>query len=110
MSSERVETLSETDPRIRAALAELRGRITQHFPAATFAVSRGEDPPGVYLTPTVDVEDLDAVTAVVLDRLIELQVEEGLPVYVVPEWPLTRVRAYLRQKAAQLVEALLPSP
>ncbi len=69
----------ESEPRIQAALEELRGIIGRHFPTATFTVTRGEDPTGIDPTPVVDVEDLDEVTDVFLDRLIELQVEEGLP-------------------------------
>lgn len=97
------------DPRIRAALAELRALIARHFPAATFTIAREDDPEGVYLTVTVDVEDLDAVIAVFLDRLIDMQVEEGLPVYVVPEQPIERVLAQMRRQAAQPVETLLPA-
>jgi hypothetical protein len=36
---------------------------------------------------TVDVEDTDAVVDVYIDRLVTLQIEEGLPVYVVPLRP-----------------------
>ncbi|HET8626122.1 MAG TPA: hypothetical protein VFL91_01815 [Thermomicrobiales bacterium] len=96
----------ERDPRIQAALAELRDLIARRFPAATFTVSRGEDPEGIYLTPLVDVEDLDEVTDTVLDRLLDMQVEEGLPVYVVPDWPLERVRAHLRRPAPPVAERL----
>ena len=95
----------ENDPRIRAAIDELRDLINHHYPAAFFAVSRGEDPDGIYLTPTVDVEDLDEVADVFSARLVEMQVEEGLPIYVVPEWPIERIEKYLRKMATQSVEA-----
>lgn len=101
--------VDERDPRIRAALAELRTLIARHFPAATFTIAREEDPAGIYLTATVDVEDLDAVIAIFLDRLIDMQVDEGLPVYVVPEQPIERVLTQMRRQAAQPVEALLPA-
>jgi hypothetical protein len=81
--------LDEHDPRIEAALAELRGMILQHYPEATFQVTEGEDPCGIYLTATVDVEDTDEVVDVFVDRLVNMQVEEGLPVYVIvlePTW------------------------
>lgn len=86
----------ERDPRIQAALAELREMILRRYPAATFTVTHGEDPEGIYLKPIVDVEDLDEVADVFTDRLIDMQVEEGLPIYVVPVWPIERVRAHLR--------------
>ncbi len=71
-------------PRIEAALAELKGLISSRYPAATFAVGEGDDPEGVYLTATVDVDDRGEVIDLFVDRLVDLQVEEGLPIFVVP--------------------------
>jgi len=48
----------------------------------------------------------DEVMAVVGDRLVELQVDEGLPVYVTPLRPIERVIAQLRERET----ATLPSP
>ena len=98
---------NEHDPRIQAALEELRGLIRQRFPAAAFTVAQGEDPNGIYLTAIVDVEDLDEVIDPIISRIVDMQVEEGLPVYVVPEWPLERVREYLRRNPTRSVEARL---
>ncbi len=39
---------------------------------------------------TVDVDDTDAVVEVYIDRLLELQIDDGLSVYVVPIRPLDR--------------------
>jgi hypothetical protein len=99
----------EADPRIQAALAELRGLIAARYPTATFAVYRGEDPEGLYLRATVDAADLDAVADTFMDRLIDLQVEGGLPVYVALDWPDERVRAQLRRPAPP-IEARLALP
>jgi hypothetical protein len=71
-------------PRLHAASAELRALIHQAYPTATFTVVPGEDPDGLYVWTTVDVEDTDAVVEVYIDRLLTLQIEEGLPIYVVP--------------------------
>lgn len=87
----------ENDPRIQAALLELRQLVQKRFPKATFAVTHGDDPEGIYLTPTVDIEDLGEVTDVVISRLVDMQVDEGLPVYVVPAWPEERLRSYLER-------------
>jgi hypothetical protein len=87
----------ENDPRIKAALAELRGMILERFPEATFTVSRGEDPVGIYLDATVDIEDLDEVTNIILSRVVDMQIDEGLPVYVIPGWPEHRIEAYRRE-------------
>ncbi|HET8629111.1 MAG TPA: hypothetical protein VFL91_16940 [Thermomicrobiales bacterium] len=97
------------DPRIQAALTELRELILRRFPTATFTVYRGEDPGGIYLTPIVDVEDLDEVAEVFTDRLLDIQIEEGLPVYVVPDLPLERALAQMRERAGRLPHALLPT-
>jgi hypothetical protein len=71
-------------PRMQAALAELQGLIQQAYPTATFAVALGEDPEGLYVLATVDVDDTDAVVDVYIDRLLTLQIDDGLPIYVVP--------------------------
>jgi hypothetical protein len=39
----------------------------------------------------------------VIDRVMELQVEEGLPIHVIPLRPIARVLA-LRQKAKQVAQ------
>lgn len=80
----RVERINTTDEAIVKAVDELKGMIANHYPTASFAVSEGDDPEGVYLIATVDVEDTTKVMEVVGDRLLELGVDEGLPVYVVP--------------------------
>lgn len=90
MSVERVPT---DDPRLVSAAAQLRAMIAARYPDATFEVTDGDDPPGLYLVPTVDVDDTDDVTAVIADRLLDLQVDEGLPIYVFPVRPLARVLA-----------------
>lgn len=89
------------DTRTQAALSELQRILTQHYPEATFRVRRGiDDPESIHLVTTVDVEDTDEVLDVVIDRIMELQIEEGLPVHVIPVRPIERVMA-LRQKAKQ---------
>ncbi len=85
------------EPRVQSALDELRGMIQGQYPEATFEVARGEDDPeAVHLLTTVDVEDTDAVLDLVIDRLLQLQVEERLPVHVIPIRPLERVLQELR--------------
>ena len=85
-----------TDSRIAAALGELQTMISSKYPSATFAVTIGEDPEGVYLTPTVDVPDTTEVFDIVIDRLLHYQIDEELPVYVVPVRPLERVLEDMR--------------
>jgi len=87
------------DLRIAQAVAELKAMIVARYPEATFAVWQGEDPAGTYLTATIDVDDTDEVTDVIIDRLVAMQVEEELPVYVIPVRPLTRIQAAQRPRA-----------
>jgi hypothetical protein len=41
----------------------------------------------------VDVEEPDAVLDVVVDRMMDLQIAEGLPLFVIPVRPAARVLA-----------------
>jgi hypothetical protein len=87
------ETRVDVPPRIRAAIDELEAMIVERFPQATFVVQEGHDPPGIYLKATVDIDDTDEVTEIIIDRLIDLEVHEGLPLYFVPLRPIERVLA-----------------
>jgi hypothetical protein len=97
-------------PRMEEAVHELKGLITARFPQAAFVVEEGFDPEGIYLVTTVDIADTDEVIAVVGDRLVELQVDEGLSVYVIPLRPIKRVVAELRNREAATPPASLPFP
>jgi hypothetical protein len=91
------EHLDSTDPRRQAVLDELRGRILQRYPDATFEVTRGiDDPDAVHLIVTVDVDDTEDVVDLVIDRMMEAQIEEGLPLFVIPVRPAERVMEALR--------------
>jgi hypothetical protein len=94
---------------IQDALNELQVMIATKYPEATFVIQEGSDPPGIYLLATVDVSDTDDVFAVVVDRLVDMQVEEGLPVYVVTLRPLARVIAELREQQTRGALPLLPT-
>jgi hypothetical protein len=95
-------------PRMEDAVHELKRLITERFPHATFVVEEGFDPEGIYLVTTVDIADTDEVISVVGDRLVELQVEEGLPVYVTALRPIERVVAQLREREAATPPSPLP--
>ncbi len=72
--------------------------IQRHYPTATFAIDQGDDPEGWYMTAMVDVDDPDEVVNIVIDRLMELQVDDGLPVYVIPVRTPQRVAALLAKR------------
>lgn len=95
-----IDTEYSITPPIEAAIDELERLILARFPDASFEVQQRFDPPGISLIATVDVEDTNEVFATVVDRLVDIQVNEGLPVYVVPLQPIERVIAEMnRQKA-----------
>ena len=86
------------EPRRQQAIAELEELIQARYPTATFALRAGiDDPEATYLTATVDIDDPDEVITLVLDRLLELQLDEQLPIYVLPVHTPQRVAATLRQ-------------
>jgi hypothetical protein len=71
--------------RVQTAIDEIRRTILQRYPTAQFAVERGHDEPeNVHLVTTLDLDDPDEVIDLVLDRLLELQVEERIPLYLIP--------------------------
>jgi hypothetical protein len=88
-----------SDPKLAAAVDELKRLMSAQYPTTTYAVAAGEDPDGLYVTATVDLDDPDAVLDVIGDRLLELEVDEGLPVYVVPVRTPERVAKLLAETA-----------
>lgn len=95
-------------PGIEAALEELKRLVAARYPTATFSVEDGTDPWGIFLVVTIDLEDTFELIDLVGDRLLEMQVEEGLPIYVISSRPVERTLAELR--AQESAEALMPSP
>jgi hypothetical protein len=89
MSQKRKETL---EPRIVQALNELTILIRTRYPDAQFEIGRGmDDAEAIHLTTTVDIEEPEDVVDLVIDRLLELQVDERLPIHVIPLRPPERV-------------------
>lgn len=102
--------IRQDEPRIDAAVTELQQLIRNHYPETTFTVAPGEDPEGIYVTATVDVDDLDEVFDVVVERLLQMQIEDGLPVYVIPVQPIERVLADLHMPDTVWARLPLPLP
>ncbi len=83
--------------RMQGAIEELKGLVRENYPGATFRVTRSpEDHRSIHLLATVDVEDRDEVMDVVVDRVMQLQIQEKLPIHVIPVRPRARVLAMLR--------------
>lgn len=85
---------------LEAAISEIQGMILARYPDATFELAPGDDPVGTYMRVTVDVEDTDDVVDVIVERNLEMQVEEGIPLYVIPVRPLARIMAELDAEKA----------
>lgn len=91
------EQTGELSAKMAGALDELRGMIQQRYPSARFRVGPSPDDPSiVHLTTEVDVEDTDEVADLVIDRMMEMQIAEDLPIYVIPVRPSERVAALMR--------------
>ena len=99
---------AEPATRLDAAIAEMQALILASYPDATFELELGEDPDGTWLTVTVDVDDTDEVFDVVVDRLVDMQVEEDIPLYVIPVRPIERIMADLHAPDPVWKRPLLP--
>jgi hypothetical protein len=73
------------DVRCRAAIDELARLILERYPTATFEIAPDpDDQDSTILWATVDVDDTDQVLDLVQERQLQWQIEEDVPVYVVP--------------------------
>jgi hypothetical protein len=98
----------QSDRKTQAAIKDLERQIRRRYPGVRFEVVEGNDSDGVYLQPTLDLDDLDELfDQDLLDRLYDIQVEQGLSVYVLPVWPAERVaRELAKRKAGSVISDL----
>lgn len=91
--------LTKRQERIQQALEELKGVIQAKYPDVQFEITRGpEDPRQINLLAKADIEDTDEIKDLIIDREFELQVEERLPIHVIPLWPEDRAHEELRKR------------
>jgi hypothetical protein len=69
---------------MQRVIAEVEARILAVFPEATFPLVEGEDPIGLYLDTYTDAEDAFAVLDLVSDWLVNLSVNAGVHLHVIP--------------------------
>lgn len=75
-------------PKIKTAIGELKGLIVGSYPTAKFRFTYTlDDSLGVHLVPIVDVEDEEEIYDAYGDKLLDIQIEQRLPIYVFPEKP-----------------------
>ncbi|MBA2598878.1 MAG: hypothetical protein H0V00_19835 [Chloroflexia bacterium] len=84
------------DERTRQAIREVQAVIAARYPATIFELARAaDDPRGIHLLAITDVDDPDEVGDLVIDRIVALQVDEGIPLHVIPLRMPERVQAAL---------------
>src|SRR5829696_3181689 len=88
------EHLQASNPQISRALNELADLVRSGYPEATFQVAPAEDDPAIiHLLTRVDVDDPEEVADLVMDRMLEMQLDEGLPIYLIPLRTPARIAA-----------------
>lgn len=106
MNSEYLRTL---EPRRLHAVTELTDLIRSQYPDAAFQIGPGTDEPeSTYIAVVVDLDDPDEVMDLIIDRLIDLQVEQNIPISVIPTRTPERVALLERRQRHHASAALLP--
>ena len=72
------------DEKTQKAIDEMKRMIQATYPEASFRAYLGEDPAGVYLNAYTNAEDDFLVLDLISDRLIDLNIDEGVKLYVIP--------------------------
>ena len=96
------------EPPMRNAIAEIKALVRSKYPDAAFEVFPSSNVGGVYMRIIVDIDDPDDVTALIIDRVADLQIEDELPLYPVTVRPTRRVIAESTAKDA--VPPVKPEP
>jgi hypothetical protein len=101
-----IDTDGNVNVRAQAAIDELKGTILTRHPEATFEVGPGTDnPTAIHLDVYVDLDDPGEVLDEIIDRVVDIQVDEGIPLHVIPlhtpARALERIRAHDEQRQAQ---------
>jgi hypothetical protein len=96
MSQERPFSIADLDERTRRAIQEVEGVIVARYPTTTFELARAaDDSNSIHLLAVADVDDPDEVGDLVVDRIVALQVDEGIRLHVIPLRTPERIQAAL---------------
>lgn len=71
------------DPKLHQAAEDIAARIRRDYPDAQISIEENLDPPKLYVVATVDLYDTDPVFDSYVDRLIDYQIEDRLPLDVI---------------------------
>jgi hypothetical protein len=79
------EYLATLDVPRQQAVADLSLLIRARYPTVALSVGPAPDEPGTtHITAVVDLDDPDELTDLTIERELAYQLEEGIPVYVIP--------------------------
>lgn len=84
-----------------SAIKEIQHLISSYYPTTTYTIYEWDDPEGIFVEATVDTEDLVAVKDLFRERLLDWQVEDLLPLFVVPKRTPEKHAALLAREAAE---------
>lgn len=80
-----IDVHGNVNERAQAAIDELKRTILTRHPEATFEVGPGTDnPTAIHLDVYVDLDDPGEVLDEIIDRVVDIQVDEGIPLHVIP--------------------------
>jgi hypothetical protein len=97
------------DKPMLAAINEIEALILKSYPETAFLLDLETDSQAVYVIATVNVDDPEEIIDCYIDRILELQIEDGLPLHFVPiRTPERRDRMWAEQQHAR-PSTLLPS-
>ena len=96
MIQEQPFSIADLDERTRQVIQELEGVIAARYPTTTFELAHAaDDPLSIHLLAVVDVDDPDEVGDLVVDRVVALQVDQGIRLHVIPLRSPERIQAAL---------------
>ena len=89
--------MERVSSQMQQALQDSQGLVRARYPGARSELAPSPDEPqGVHLVTIVDIDDPDEVMDLVLERVLHFQLEDGLPVHLIPIRPVERALEQIR--------------
>ncbi len=96
------------EPPMQHAIAEIEALVRSRYPDAAFEVFPSSNVAGVYMRIIVDIDEPDDVTALIIDRVADMQIDDELPLYPVTVRPSRR--RYADPDARNAITEVIPTP
>jgi hypothetical protein len=84
-------------PAMQRAVDELQETIRHRYADASFRIADDPEGAGINIWTSVELDDPEEVLDLVLERVLEFQVDEELPIHVIP---IRAAKAAARARAA----------